>query len=131
VLVSIYYFPAAFAAASSQSSAKSLVVLSVIGVIALVVIETIYHVFIAIPHGADADRTDERDRLIDLKAERNASLVLGIALFWLVGHIVFPHLIGVDRVPSSLNIAVWILAALTLSEVAKLVSQIWFYRADA
>jgi hypothetical protein len=128
-IVSYFYFPAAFDIADSVPHGASLIGISIIGVIALVIIEAVYHAIIAV---SSRDQSkDERDRIFDLKSERNASLVLGIGLFWLVGHIIATHSIE-DKVPvSGLSIAVWILFALTVSEVAKLISQIWYYRADA
>lgn len=128
-IVSYFYFPAAFDIADSAPNGAPLVAISIGGIIALVVIEAIYHAVIAVSSG-DTEM-DERDVLFDLKSERNAGLVLGIGLFWLVGHIVATHSMD-DKVPvAGLSIAVWVLFALTVSEAAKLVSQIWYYRANA
>ena len=128
-IVSYFYFPAAFDIADSVPHGAPLIAISVVGVIALVIIEAIYHTVIAVSSGDTG--MDERDVLFDLKSERNAGLVLGIGLFWLVGHIIATHSIE-DKVPvGGLSIAVWVLFALTVSEVAKLISQIWYYRANA
>lgn len=125
-IVSFFYFPAAFEIANRVSHGAPLIAISVAGVIALIIIEAIYHAIIAV--SSDGGETDERDRLFDLKAERNASIALGIGLFSLVGHIIVSNSIE-TRVPvGGLTIAVWILFLLTISEVAKLISQIWFYR---
>lgn len=124
--VSFFYFPAAFEIASRVSHGAPLIAISVAGVIALIVIEAIYHAIIAV--SSNGGETDERDRLFDLKAERNASIVLGIGLFSLVGHIILSNSIEGIVPVGGLTIAVWILFALTMSEIAKLVSQIWFYR---
>lgn len=127
-LVGYFYFPLAFDIADSVPHGAPLIGISVVGVVALVIIETIYHIAIAIPHGEQAD---ERDALIDLKAERNAGYVLGIGLFWLVGHIIATHTFQGREPVGGLEIGVWILFVLTVSEVAKLAWQIWLYRTGA
>ena len=129
-LVSLFYFPAAFDIADSAPHPAALVVISIAGVIALVVIEATYHAVIAVSSGSDGSM-DERDALIDMRSERSASYVLGIGLFWLVGHIIATHLMAEKEPVGALTIAVWILFAITVSEVAKLILQIWYYRADA
>ena len=126
LVVSAFYFPRALDIVEYAGNPIALIAISVVGVIALVVIEVIYHIIIAIPGG---DESDERDKLIDLKAERNGGLVLAIALFVLVGHIIAENVLQSGTGPSALLIAVYIIASLTASEVAKLASQIWFYRA--
>lgn len=128
-VVSYFYFPAAFEVAGTVPHGAPLIAISIAGVVALIIIEGIYHAVIA---GVSRSTSpDERDVLFDLKSERNAGVVLGVGLFWLVGHIIATHSIE-DKVPvGGLSIAVWVLVALTVSEVAKLVSQIWYYRANA
>ena len=130
VLVSVFYFPAALriveVVPEEGPQAVPLIAISVVGVIALVVIQIIYHVFIA---ALSRDTgSDERDALIDLKAERNAGFALGLGLFWLVGHIVSGSVVRVDGVPGAMTIAIYILLALTASEIVKLMSQLWYYR---
>lgn len=131
VVVSLVYFPAAFAAADVGGEITKLVQLIVGGVIALVVIEVIYHVAIAAGSPQDADRSDERDELINLKAERNSGFVLGFGLFWLVGFIVAQSALQAYPVPEPLAIAVYILLIIAVSEIAKLANQIWYYRTGA
>lgn len=92
------------------------------------IVEVVYHTIIAAVSPNDAGKTDERDRIISLRAERNAGFVLGFGLFWLVGWIVAQSILGSYAVPQPLEIAVFILLAVTGSEVTKLVSQIWQYR---
>jgi len=129
-LVSYFYFPAAFDIADNAPQPASLIGISIAGVIALIVIEAIYHAVIAGSSGSDGSM-DERDAMIDMRSERNASYVLGIGLFSLVGHIIATHSITGKESVGALTIAVWILFAITASEVAKLIFQIWYYRADA
>lgn len=133
VLVSVFYFPAAFrivaAAPDGASRALPLIAISVVGVIALVVIEIAYHAFVA--SLSRETGSDERDALIDLKAERNGGFALGFGLFWLVGFIVIQSVMKAYAVPGAMEIVVYILLALTASEIVKLLSQLWYYRVGA
>ena len=134
VAVSVFYFPAAFSVVETIESAGSgvpLIALIIAGTIALVVIEVVYHTVIAAWSPKDAGVSDERDRLIDLKSERNAGFVLGFSLFWLIGWILAQSVFEAYPVPQPLAIAVYIMLAITVSEVAKLGSQIWYYRIGA
>jgi len=127
-LVSYWFFPAAFNAATVASDPGRLVGISIACIVALIIIEAIYQSVIA---AADGGASDERDALINLKAERIAGYVLGFALFTLVGRIVAIEAFAVAETMTALTIAVWILFALTVSEVAKLISQIAYYRFSA
>ena len=126
--LSWWYFPRAFAVAASTDSPMALGAISVVCVIGLVVVEAVYHAIIA-GHGGDAK--DERDRYIDGQAERNAGFVLGIALFALVGRILATSAMPELAPMQPLVIAVWILFALTVSELSKVLWQIWYYRTGA
>ena len=127
VLVSVYYFPEAIDAVDSAAGSWRLIGLSIAGVIALVVIEIVYHVIIAAVSPSEAGE-DERDKLIDLTAERLAGFALGFVLFWIIGRIIATTAIPELGEPSVLMVAVWILAALTASEVVKLLAVIGYYR---
>ena len=56
---------------------------------------------------------------------------LGIALFALVGRILATSAMPELGPMPSLVIAVWILLALTVSELSKVLWQIWYYRTGA
>jgi hypothetical protein len=133
-LVSYWYFPRAFYIAESSNSPGALFGISIACIVALIVVFSVYHAVIA-AHGGE--ETDERDRIIDLRAERISSYALGIGLFWLVGHIVAAEQVDefsrFDQLQpmGSLLIAVWILFAITASEVIKNIAQIIYYRVDA
>jgi len=126
LVVSAFYFPAALNIVEYAGNPVALTAVSVVGVVALIIIEAVYHAVIAITSG---DESDERDALIDLKAERNGGYVLGISLFCLVGYIITQSTLFGGSDPNALLIAVYIIAAITAAEVAKLASQIWYYRA--
>ena len=125
-LVSAWYFPLAFRIAENAPNGIPLIVITIGGTIALVVIEIVYHIFIAA--GSSEHESDERDVLIDLKAERNSGIVLGLGLFWLIGFIVAQSVLGAYPVPNPLEIVVWIMLTITVAEIVKLFSQIWYYR---
>ena len=125
LIVSAYYFPVALRVVAETNHPAALIGVSVGGVVAITVIETIYHIIIA---ATGNTQSDERDAMIDLKAERNGGLGLGLSLFVLIGYIVQQYIALAGQGPGALTIVIYILGALALSEVAKLVSQIWYYR---
>ena len=127
-IVSWFYFPAAFAVVASTGNAVPLVALIAFGVAVLVVIEVVYHTVIAVESPREAGVVDERDRLIDLKAERNGGFALGLSLFWLIGWIIAQSILGAYPVPQPLEIVVWMMLAITFAEMVKLLSQIIYYR---
>ena len=126
--VAYWYFPRAFGIASNSNDATDIMGISFTCIVALIIIEAIYHSIIA---GKGGDMIDERDILIDLKAERIASYVLGIGLFLLVGHIVTSGTSERFAEIGKLSIVVWILFTITVSEVSKLSSRIAYYRVEA
>ncbi len=125
--VSYYYFPAAIHAVEGVPTSFGLMGLSIAGVIALVVIQIIYHSIIAVGSRNKLD-DDERDRLIDLKAERLGGFTLGFVLFWIIGRIIMTTLALELSEPSVLLVAVWLLGAITASEIVKLSAVIFYYR---
>ena len=128
VVMSFWYFPKAFTIAQHAYNPVALVAISVVCVIGLVIFEAVYHGVIAVSGG---DEIDERDRLIDMKAERNAGLILGIALFVLIGRIIATTAVPDLGQMTPLVIAVWIMLAITVSEISKLLFQLWYYRTGA
>lgn len=126
-LVGGWYFPKAILIANTSPSSAPLIAISVIWIIAMVVILAVYHGVIAI-WGYD---TDERDRLIELKAERVAAHVLSVTLLGIVGHVMFnlmrPDVEGIQP----LAIVVWVLLAMAFAEAVKYIAQIVYYRVDA
>jgi len=126
--VAYWYFPRAFRIASNSNEATDMLGISITCIVALILIQAIYHGIIA---SKGSDRIDERDILIDLKAERIAGYVLGIGLFWLVGHIVASGSSDMVAEVGTLSIAVWILFAITVSEIGKLSARIVYYQVDA
>lgn len=126
-LVSYWFFPTALDIAAKTTNPAELYVLMIGCVVTLIIFEVIYHTIIAATGHTDKD---ERDRLFGMQAERNAAFVLWTGLFWIVGHILISAATEEVAPVSKLEIAVWILFALSASEFVKLASQIWYYRAN-
>jgi len=99
-------------------------VIFIVGV--LIAVEVVYHTLV----GASSDSTgsDERDALISLKADRNAGYALGFGAFWIVGLVMFADLRADTNALETSMVAIYLLLALTASEVVKLTSQLWYYR---
>ena len=74
LLVSGWYFPKAEYLASTAPSSAPLIAISIGWIVAMIIILAVYHGVIAL-WGYD---TDERDRLIELKAERNVGVLSDI-----------------------------------------------------
>jgi len=129
-IASWLFFPTAVAhiAAGGQFIDLAYRIVFVIGVI--IVIEIVYHAVIAGRSGDSA--TDERDAQFTLKADRIAGYVLAFGVVWIVGLIMIrSSLTGAPAVPSTIMVSIYLLLALTASEASKLLSQIWFYRAES
>jgi hypothetical protein len=127
-LVAYWYFPTAFDIADNSNHPGSLFALSVGCIVAIIIIESIYHGVIAL---RGDNESDERESLIDLKSERWSGYILAVGLFWLVGHIIANNALGETHEIGSLMVAVWVMFALSVSEVSKRIIQIIYYRAHA
>ena len=127
--VSAWYFWAAFdMAAAGATDLTALGGLAVGLVVVLIVVQIVWHSVITGRHGEEGE--DERDRLISLKAERVASYVLGVGVIFVIGHLWFSEIFGNGSV-SAFVTGNLLLLALALSEIAKCVSQLVFYRRGA
>ncbi len=124
-LVSYWFYPTALEIAGKTTNPADLYVLTIGCVVTLIIFEVIYHTIIAATGKTDRD---ERDRLFVMRAERNSMFVLWTGLFWIVGHILVSSATEAVASLGTLEIAVWILFALSASEFAKLASQVWYYR---
>lgn len=129
-IASWLFFPMAIAHTAAGGELVDLAsrIVFVIGVI--IVIEIVYHAVIA---GKSRNNdTDERDAQFNLKADRIAGYVLAFGVIWIAGMIMIRgSLTGAPAVPSSIMVSIYLLLALTASEASKLLSQIWFYRAES
>ena len=89
-------------------------------VVLMVILTVIAHIVIAIFSPKDADASDERDRMIELRGDQKGSFVMAVALFSTLGL----ALAGA----SVFWIAHMALAGLVASEVVKAVSKLIDYR---
>ena len=123
-----WYFPRAFTVAElgGPESAIALVGISVAVVVALVIFEIVFHAVVA---GASKSvASDERDRAIEMRADRNAGYFLGFILFAVVGLAITRTIVEHAEAPNGLEMAVFVMLAITVSEMFKIANQIWYYR---
>ncbi len=121
------FFPDAFAHLNAGGHPLALTGKAIFVVGVIIVIEIVYHVLLALTSkNLDAD---ERDRQITLKADSYSGYVLGIGIFIVIGHIITSGVVpDATSELSNAMIAVYLLLALTVSEVSKLLWQVWYYR---
>ncbi|MEQ1817649.1 MAG: hypothetical protein ABL871_03485 [Terricaulis sp.] len=108
-----------------EAFGRGLVIPLLVGaVIALVLAAIVLNVALALfsPKEANAP-ADERETMIDLKAERIASYTLSVGVVCLVGAL----LVGVN----GMAVAVFLLASLVISELVKSAAQIAYFRRGA
>ncbi len=91
-------------------------------VIAIIVLEVVFHIVIAAQNVKDADRpTDERDRLFSMKAGNISGWVLGIGVLMIAGHTFMKE-------PDAIWVANLLLFAVFVSQVVSYALQIFYYR---
>jgi uncharacterized membrane protein HdeD (DUF308 family) len=114
-----YYFVRVFKMASQDEINVVENIVLLISVIAMVIIvEVVFHIIIALRDRPEAQ--DERDRLIELKATRNAYFVLAFGIF-----------LPIACIAASVRpfiVAHVIMFIFVLSEIAQFLSQLLYYR---
>lgn len=96
-------------------------------VIAIVVIEIVYHIVLAIEGGVE--RKDERDILIECKAYRNAYLMLATGAGLVITYFIVAGLAGATRIPLTPFLAVnAMLLFMVIAELTKSLTQLFYYR---
>lgn len=100
----------------------------VIGVI--IVIEIVYHAVAAM--SARNKESDERDAMINMKADRISGYVLGFGVVWIAGAAFIQDAVPwAPAAPSSTMMSIYLFLALAVSEASKCLLQIWFYRSES
>lgn len=97
-------------------------------VIAIVIAEIVYHIAIAIPPAKDETELeeDERDKLIEWRAESWSGFVLGAFTIMAIGHIVIREAFFA---PADIMVVAHILiGGMVASEVVKCAMQLFYYR---
>ncbi len=123
------HFSVVFGAPEALTSVELLVRL-IGAIILLVVIEIVLHVLIAVTARRDAkdgDRLDERDRLVVVKASRNAYVVLFIGILSMIWYIVLGDLKSDPSVTPVMN-ANLLLLAIVVAELCNYGSRLFYYR---
>lgn len=96
-------------------------------VIAIVIIEIVYHIALAIEGGVE--RKDERDILIECKAYRNAYLTLATGAGLVITYFIVAGLAGATRIPLTPFLAVNVmLLFMVIAELTKSLTQLFYYR---
>jgi len=96
-------------------------------VIAIIVIEIVYHIVLAIEGGVE--RKDERDILIESKAYRNAYLVLATGASLVITYAIVAGLAGATRIPLTPFLAVNVLLLfMVIAELTHALTQLFYYR---
>jgi len=117
------YFSQVYEGLLSGSLDKAAVAILFAGaVIAIIVLEIVFHIVLAILNVKDADRpTDERDRLYSMKAGNISGWVLGIGVLIIAGHTFMKE-------PDAIWVANLLLFVVYVSQVVSYALQIFYYR---
>ena len=127
-----YYFSEVYQVVSADS-AEGLIRLPFIAigvVVALIVLEAVYHAVIAV-HRKPED-PDERDALIEARASRIGYFVLLAANIFVVGHLmlngIFEFAGRDDVLGTPIMAANFVLFSIIIAEIARFAAQLVFYR---
>src|SRR5271165_6300126 len=127
VVVYGYYFAAVLRDASSPGFNVGRLVLAVI---AIIVIEIVYHIVLALE--SKPEPKDERDILIECKAYRNAYFLLATGAFLVIACVIMAGLAR-DAAPTRIVVTPYItvnlvLFFMVLAELMKFLTQLFYYR---
>jgi len=127
VVVYGYYFAAVLRDASRPGFNVGRLVLAVI---AIIVIEIVYHIVLALE--SKPEPKDERDILIECKAYRNAYFLLATGAFLVIACIIMAGLAR-DAAPTRIIVTPFItvnlvLFFMVLAELMKFLTQLYYYR---
>lgn len=150
VVVYGYYFAAVLRDASRPEFDGGNVARLVFAVVAIVVIEVVYHIVLALE--TKVEPKDERDILIECRAYRNAYFLLAAGTFWVITGVVMANVMG-DAAPSSILMMPFLILAklvresppariivtpfltvnlvlffMVLAELMKFLTQLFYYR---
>lgn len=130
-LFSYYFLEVYEVLTSGISSSVYRLPIALIGVIvAMVAVEVVYHILIAV--GSGPENEDERDRLIEAKATRYSYFVLATGCVTTVGHAMFAGYFDAagraELVHGPIMIANFIVLSFVLAEVVGFAMQLYYYR---
>lgn len=114
-----YYFVRVFKMASQDEiNITQSIVLLISVIVMVIIVEVIFHIIISLKSRPQA--LDERDRLIELKATRNAYFVLVLGIFVPIA--------GIAAQVRPFIVAHVIMFIFVLSEIAKFLTQLFYYK---
>lgn len=128
LLVYGYYFAAVLRNAGQAEFAGSALGRLIAAVIAIIVIEIVYHIILSV---ATKPEKDERDVVIELKAYRNAYFAYGTGAFIVIACVIVAAFVQ-DTAPTHLIFTPFlvvnlVLLFMVLAEIVKFVSQLLYY----
>jgi len=123
-----YYFAAVLRNIGQAEFAGSALGRLVVAVVAIVVIEIVYHIVLSV---AAKPEKDERDTIIELKAYRNAYFAYGAGAFFVMAWVVAAGLLqgaaSTHMIIRPFLLVNLVLLFLVLAEVVKFVTQLLYY----
>jgi hypothetical protein len=130
VVVFGYYFAAVLRDLGRGAVAAGMVGRLVVAVIAIVVIEIVYHIVLAMESRVEAK--DERDILIECKAYRNAYFLLAGGAFTVIAWVMMTNLApgtAAGRIAITNFITVnLVLFFMVVADLMKFLTQLFYYR---
>jgi len=130
VVVYGYYFASVLHDTSQPALGGGSVARLVFAVVAIIVIEIVYHIVLAVE--TKVEPQDERDVLIESKAYRNAYFLLATGAFLVIGAVIMAGLAN-DSAPTRIIVTPLltvnlVLFFMVLAELAKFLTQLFYYR---
>ncbi len=130
VVVFGYYFAAVLRDLGRHEFVAGMVGRLVLAVIAIVVIEIVYHIVLALE--SKPEPKDERDILIECKAYRNAYFLLASGAFLVIAWVIMTNLAS-DAASTRVAVTSFITVNLVLffmvvADVMKFLTQLFYYR---
>ena len=130
VVVYGYYFASVLRDTSNPEFGGGNVARLVFAVVAIIVIEIVYHIVLALE--TKVEPKDERDVLIECKAYRNAYFLLASGAFLVISSVIMGNLVR-ESAPTRIIVTPFltvnlVLFFMVLAELAKFLSQLFYYR---
>ena len=130
VVVFGYYFAAVLRDLGRHEFVAGMVGRLVLAVIAIVVIEIVYHIVLALE--SKPEPKDERDILIECKAYRNAYFLLASGAFLVIAWVIMTNLAS-NVAPTRIAVTSFITVNLVLffmvvADLMKFLTQLFYYR---
>jgi hypothetical protein len=130
VVVYGYYFASVLRDTSHPEFGGGNVARLVFAVIAIIVIEIVYHIVLALE--TKVEPKDERDVLIECKAYRNAYFLLAGGAFLVIASVIMANLVR-GSAPTRIMVTPFltvnlVLFFMVLAELTKFLTQLFYYR---